>query len=213
MDHDAGGAAGTRQRPRLIDFYFDFSSPYGYLSSERIERIAARHGCVLRWHPILLGVVFKRTGGAPLPSQPLKGDYALHDFARTARLHGIEYRMPTRFPVSGVPPSRAFLWVANRDADAAVALAKALYRAYFIDDVDIGSVEGTVQVARSVGVECEPLERGMESAEVKAQLKAEVDAAMVAGVFGSPFFLVDGEPFWGDDRVEQVDRWLATGGW
>ena len=64
----------------LIDFYFDFSSPYGYLASTRIDALAERYEREVAWHPILLGVVFKTTGGMPLPSIPLKGQYALHDF-------------------------------------------------------------------------------------------------------------------------------------
>ena len=70
--------------PQPIEFYFDFSSPYGYLASEKIEDLAARHNRKVRWRPILLGVIFKQTGGAPLTTLPLKGEYSLHDFRRSA---------------------------------------------------------------------------------------------------------------------------------
>ena len=69
-----------------IDFYFDFSSPYGYFASTQIDRIAAKHGREVAWRPILLGAVFKVTRQQPLPTIPLKGDYARHDHARSARL-------------------------------------------------------------------------------------------------------------------------------
>ncbi|MGH8677651.1 MAG: DsbA family protein, partial [Burkholderiales bacterium] len=65
-----------------IEFYFDFSSPYGYFGSTRISALAAKHGRSVVWKPILLGAVFKVTGSGPLPSQPLKGDYSLRDIAR-----------------------------------------------------------------------------------------------------------------------------------
>ncbi|MEP7329929.1 MAG: DsbA family protein, partial [Betaproteobacteria bacterium] len=68
-----------------IDFYFDFSSPYGYIAAQKIEALAARHGRTVNWHPILLGVIFRTTGGAPLPQLPMKGPYSVHDFARSAR--------------------------------------------------------------------------------------------------------------------------------
>ena len=70
-----------------IDFYFDFSSPYGYLASEKIEAMAARHGRSVDWRPVLLGVMFKATGMAPLTEIPLKGDYSRRDLARSARFH------------------------------------------------------------------------------------------------------------------------------
>src|SRR5690606_28310302 len=82
-----------------IDFYFDFSSPYGYLASTRIDAIAARHGRSVDWHPILLGAVFKATGGAPLASIPLKGPYSERDMARSARLMEVPFRLPSRFPI------------------------------------------------------------------------------------------------------------------
>ncbi|MBI2225012.1 MAG: DsbA family protein, partial [Betaproteobacteria bacterium] len=71
-----------------IDFYFDYSSPYGYFAAMKIDDLAARHGRSVNWKPILLGAVFKVTGGKPLPSLPLKGDYAKRDMARSARFLG-----------------------------------------------------------------------------------------------------------------------------
>ena len=94
-----------------IDFYFDFSSPYGYLASQKIEALAAKHGRAVDWRPILLGVIFRQTGTAPLTEIPLKGDYARRDFGRSARFHGLaEFRMPSRFPTPSQAPARIVLW-------------------------------------------------------------------------------------------------------
>src|SRR3546814_6947662 len=82
--------------PTPIDFYFDFSSPYGYLASEQIEALAARHGRTVACRPILLGVVFQQTGGQPLLDIPLKGGYARNDLARSARLLGLPSQLPDR---------------------------------------------------------------------------------------------------------------------
>ncbi len=183
-----------------IDFYFDFSSPYGYLASTKIEALAARHGRSVKWRPILLGVAFKATGGSPLPMIPLKGDYARRDFLRSARFHDVQFRIPDPFPVSTVAACRAFYSVAG---DRQVALAKALYRAYFVDNVNLGEAENVLKVAASLG-----LKPDLNDPAVKEKTRAEVDAALARGVFGSPYLVVDGEPFWGVDRFDQVERWL-----
>jgi 2-hydroxychromene-2-carboxylate isomerase len=196
-----------------IDFYFDFSSPYGYFASARIEEIAAKHGRSVVWRPILLGAVFKITGQQPLPTIPLKGSYAKHDLARSARLFGMPFRLPTRFPIAGQAPSRAYYWVADRDGAQGRTLAQALYRAYFAEDRDISNPEVTANVAAKLGLNREELLHALNDPAVKERLKNEVDAAIERGVFGSPYVIVDGEPFWGSDRLDQVDRWLATRGW
>ena len=194
-----------------IDFYFDFSSPYGYLASRRIDALATAHGRTVAWRPILLGVAFKATGGAPLPSIPIKGAYAMRDFLRSARFHGIPYKQPTTFPVSTMSAVRAFYWLQDRDAAKAVALAKALYNAYFTEDVDISKPEVVAQIAGKLGVKAEDLAAALNDQAVKDRTKKEVDAAVAQGVFGSPYVIVDGEPFWGLDRLDQVERWLAKG--
>ncbi len=196
-----------------IDFYFDFSSPYGYFAATKIDELAAKHGRAVTWRPILLGAVFKITGGQPLPTIPLKGSYTSHDLARSARLLKVPFKMPAKFPVSGTAPSRAYYWLGDRDPAAAKRLAAALYRAYFVEDRDISNPEVTGNVAAKLGVDKAELTQALNDAAVKERLKSEVDAAIERGVFGSPYIVVDGEPFWGSDRLDQVERWLATGGW
>ncbi len=93
-----------------IDFYFDFSSPYGFLAAQRIEALAALYGRSVDWHPVLLGVIFKETGAAPLTQIPLKGDYSRRDIPRSARFHGIDdFRMPSRFPIPTQAAARIVL--------------------------------------------------------------------------------------------------------
>lgn len=196
-----------------IEFYFDFSSPYGYFASSKIDGIAAKYGREVVWRPILLGAVFKITGQQPLPTIPLKGSYAKHDLARSARLFGVPFKLPTRFPVAGQAPSRAFYWVGDKDPGLAKKLALALYRAYFGEDRDISSPEITANVAAKLGVDRAELLAALEDPAVKERLKTEVDAAIERGVFGSPYIVIDGEPFWGSDRLDQVEKWLASGGW
>ena len=194
-----------------IDFYFDFSSPYGYLAAQKIEALAAKHGRAVNWRPMLLGVAFKATGMAPLPQLPLKGPYAMRDFVRSARFLGIPYRQPSVFPISTLSAARAFYWLQAQDPKKAVELAKALYRAYFADGVDISKPENVAKVAQGLGIDPAGLAAALNDAAVKDRTRQEVDAAVAKGVFGSPYIVVDGEPFWGVDRFEQIERWLAQG--
>ena len=199
--------------PAAIDFWFDFSSPYGYLASRRIEAIAARHGRSVRWRPIMLGVVFQKTGQTPLLGQPLRGPYFAIDMPRSARLHGIEFKFPEPFPFASVAACRAFYWFDRRDGAAAVDFAKAVYRRAFIEGHAVGDAGDTAAVAKWLGHDPRALLDALQDPQVKEWLREVMDEALERGVFGSPFFHVDGEPFWGHDRLEQVDRWLATGGW
>jgi 2-hydroxychromene-2-carboxylate isomerase len=185
-----------------LDFYFDFSSPYGYLASHKIEPLAAKYGRSVTWRPMLLGAAFKATGAVPLPSIPLKGDYAKRDFLRSARFHDVPFRTPDPFPISTVAACRAFY---GSPEEKRVPLAKELYRAYFAENVNIGEADNVLKVAAIVG--CKP---DLNDQAVKDRTRTEVDAALAKGVFGSPYVMVDGEPFWGIDRFDQLERWLKA---
>jgi 2-hydroxychromene-2-carboxylate isomerase len=195
-----------------IDFWFDFSSPYGYLAAQKIDALAAQYGRTVDWHPMLLGVVFKQTGAAPLTEVPVKGPYSKRDFERSARFHGVDFRMPTVFPIPSQAPARIVLWAKARVPADGARVAKALYRALFVDGLDISKPEVAAEVAGRAGLDAAAARAAIDDPAVKDALKREVEAAIAAGVFGSPFVLVDGEPFWGMDRFDQIERWLATGG-
>ncbi len=194
-----------------IDFYFDYSSPYGYFAAMKIDGLAAKHGRDVNWKPILLGAVFKVTGAQPLPTLPLKGVYALGDILRSARFHGVPYTQPSKFPIASQAPARAFYWANERDPALAKKLAQTLYQAYFVQDRDISSPEITADVAATLGFKRDEVLAALNDAAVKDRLKNEVDAAIKLGVFGSPYIVIDGEPFWGIDRFDQIERWLANG--
>jgi 2-hydroxychromene-2-carboxylate isomerase len=195
-----------------IRFHFDFSSPYGYLAAQKVDALAAKYDRKVDWRPILLGVVFKQTGGAPLTMVPLKGDYSRRDMYRSARFHGIaDFRMPTQFPQPTQNAARVFLWQKEKDPEQAVRVAKAIYRAFFVDDRNISDPEIVADAAASAGVDRAAARAAIDDPRIKDMLRQEVEAAVAEGVFGSPFIIVDGEPFWGLDRFEQVERWLSRG--
>ena len=195
--------------PGPIDFYFDFSSPYGYFASTRIEELAANNGRLVNWHPVLLGVLFRTVGTAPLTTYPVKGDYAFHDFERTARFFGIPYNRPPRFPLATQVAARAMLWTAQAVGEArAIELAQAIYRAMFVDGVAVDETEEVLRIGAGIGLDRDALAAGQDSEPVRQQLRAENEKALAAGVFGSPLMIVDGEPFWGFDRFDQLDAFL-----
>jgi 2-hydroxychromene-2-carboxylate isomerase len=192
-----------------IDFYFDFSSPYGYFASARIDELAAKHGRAVVWRPMLLGAVFKITGQQPLSTVPLKNTYMAHDLVRTAKLLNVPFKLPSKFPAGMQAPSRAFYWVGDKDRDLAKKLAQSLFHAYYVEDRDISNPEVTGNVAAKLGIDKAELTQALIDPAVKERLRTEVDAAIERGVFGSPYIVVDGEPFWGSDRLDQIEQWLT----
>lgn len=195
--------------PAPLDFYFDFISPYGYFASLRIEALAARHGRSVRWHPMLLGVsVMKVMGLKPLLDTPLKGPYTERDVLRYAREHRVPMQRRPADPVmQPLACARAMAWVVEHQPSQAADVAHRLYAAYWGQGQDLSTPQSLAPV---VGTELAEAAAVEDAARL---LRAGVDAALAAGVFGSPTVVVDGEPFWGIDKFEQIERWLATGGW
>jgi 2-hydroxychromene-2-carboxylate isomerase len=195
-----------------IEFFFDFSSPYGYFASTQIEALASKHGREVVWRPFLMGAALKQMNQPPNVQIPLKGDYARHDFDRTARWFGVPFRTPDPFPVATVAAGRAFYWTEAQDPVRAREVAMALYKAYFVEGIDISDAENVVKVGASTGLDADAVRAGIGEVAVKERLKAVTDEAVRRNIFGSPFIVVDGEPFWGTDRLPQVEKWLANGG-
>jgi 2-hydroxychromene-2-carboxylate isomerase len=195
-----------------IDFYFDFTSPYSYLASEGIDDLAGRYGRPVQWRPILLGAVFQAVGTVSLVKQPDKADYSVRDFMRSARFLGIPYSHPANFPALTVAAARAFYWLDDRDGALARRFGHAVFRAYFAEGRDIGDAKLVAELAGAVGADPTAVAAGLQEQSIKDRLRAETDGAIGRGVFGAPWIVVDQEPFWGADRLPQVERWLASGG-
>jgi 2-hydroxychromene-2-carboxylate isomerase len=199
--------------PKTIEFWFDFSSPYGYLASYRIDAIGEEFGRDVLWRPYLLGAVFKSSGQSPLVSQPMRGPYHMRDMQRTARKLNVPLVLPEGFPMATIAAARAFYWLEPTDPRRARDLAKALFRAAFAQGRNITTTEVVAAVGTEIGIDPAALQAGISDAAVKQRLKVETDTAIARGIFGSPFILIDEEPFWGNDRLGDVREWLKTGGW
>lgn len=194
-----------------IDFYFDFSSPYSYIASEWIEALAARHGRTVRWHAVLLGVSFQAAELRPPVNHPIKREYVLRDFARSARFEGVPYTQPEAFPIPTQNAARVFWWLHDSDPARAVAWARACLRAYFARGVNLSDVQALKGLASEFGLDAHQAEAVWNDPVWKERLKHANEAAVAAGMFGAPYIVVDGEPFWGNDRKAQIERWLSQG--
>ncbi|GAB4168506.1 MAG: 2-hydroxychromene-2-carboxylate isomerase [Rhodocyclaceae bacterium] len=195
-----------------IEFWFDFSSPYSYLASEGIDALAQRYGRKVKWRPMLLGVAFGKTGQQPLLTIPLKGEYSRRDIERCARYYGVPFAMPEKFPLATQGAARAYYWLHERDCALARAFAHAVFRAYWVEGRDISQTEVVLGIAAALGVGRQELEAALASPALRQRLREHTDGIIARGMFGAPWFVVDGEPFWGADRLPQIEKWLATGG-
>ncbi len=188
-----------------IDFWFDLASPYSALAALRIGDVA--RGLEVRWHPFLLGPIFKTQGwdDSPFNLFPAKGRWMWRDVPRRAAGVGLAFRRPSRFPRHSV--------LANRVALVALGegwgedCVRATFRAEFEADADIADPEEMAGVVSALGRDGAAVLARATSQPIKDALRAATDQAARQGIFGAPTFLVDGELFWGDDRLDDALRW------
>ena len=192
---------------RHIDFWFDFASTYSYLSALRIEPLAAARDVKIRWRPFLLGPVFTAMGwnDSPFNIYPSKGRYMWRDLERLCKLYGFPLKRPSRFPRNGLRPARVIC--AHPDADWVPDFARAVFSAGFADDEDIGERDVVAGLLRRLGLDAEALIAVAESPEGKDLLRRQTEEAFNLDIFGAPTFMVGGEMFWGNDRLEQALDW------
>ena len=194
-----------------IDFYFDFASPYGFLAAMQIDALAERAGRTVRWRPFLLGAVYKQVEQSPLDHPP-KRDYVNNiDAPRCARLLGLTLQRPRGWPEHALPPTRIFYWLDRDDPARAADYARAAYRKYWLSGESTADPDAAADVAAALGHNRADALAAMHDIAVKQRVIDANDAAVARGVFGSPFFFVDDEPFWGSDRLSQIAAFLERG--
>lgn len=205
--------ADTTGKP--VQFYFDFISPFGYFASLRIDELARRYGREVEWTSMLLGVsVLKVMGIPPIVDLPLKGQYIINDAKRYARRHQVAFERPDPNPTSRpVEAGRAFAWAKETDPAGAKRLADAIFRSYFVRCLDIADDSVLSGCVSEAGLSWDDFEAARAVGAPAELLRRNVDDSIRRGVFGSPFFIVDGEPFFGVEKLPVVEEWLATDGW
>lgn len=194
-----------------IDFYFDFASPYGYIAAQAIDALAERHGRTVNWHAIVLDANFQSLERIRIPSSVMRSDYIRRDVERLAVYMDVPYKTPSSLGLHTEMAARLFHWFNDRDPEQGRTFARSVFKAYFVDDRNIAQAEVLQELCSTEHISPNELQALANDSATRARLKAEIDLAEARGVFGSPFFIVEGERFWGNDRLPQLERWLASG--
>jgi 2-hydroxychromene-2-carboxylate isomerase len=199
---------------QAIEFYFDPISPFAYLGSVQIERVAARLGREVDWKPVLIGVtVLKVMGLKPVPETPLKGPYMQQDAVRLAEYFDVPFRYHGLKGINALAALRAFLVLKQRDAALAKSFAQRIFDRLWVRGLNITAPEAVAEEASALGIDAQALLRDIETDHAKGALKQAVDAAIQKGVFGVPYFVVDGQAIWGVDRMWTVEHWARHHSW
>lgn len=193
-----------------IRFYFDFASPYAYFASREIEKVAADCDRSVEWRPVLLWAVLKAHAIAPPMDAPVKRDYFFKDMARSARFYGLPYEQPAKFPLSSHLAARLFHFIDRDDSQASITFARRVFSTFFVEGVDISDETVMTELASEVGLSSELAKEGMKGPQGRALLESAVSEAIADGVIGSPFFIADGEKYFGADRLSHLARFLKA---
>ena len=194
-----------------IIFYFDFASPYAYFALDRIEEIGRAAGREVEWRPVLVWAIFRELGIATPTDVTAKRDYMFADMKRSADYFGVPYRHPAKMPASAHLATRLYMTIADRDAALARRLGRALFDAFFRDERDITDKAVVIDVATETGIDAATAEEGINGPRGRELLTAAVAQGVADGVVGSPFFIIDGETFFGADRLPQIGWRLGHG--
>ncbi len=194
-------AARHPRAVRIVDCYFDYSSPFAYLGTTQIERVAREAGAEARFRPFLLGALFKAIGTplVPLHAMPEpKRRHQRRELDRWAAWWGVPFAFTPHFPLRTVDALRLTLLVPEEERSA---LVHRLMRAAWVNGEDLADRDVLARCAREV--ELDPALVGRAS-EAKEALRSVTDHAIAIGCPGAPCFVVDGELYWGQDRLDFV---------
>ncbi len=189
-------------------FWFEFASTYSYLTAMRIEDAAEKAGARIVWKPFLLGPIFKAQGWdtSPFNLYPAKGRYMARDIERIAAERGLPFRLPDPFPQNGLAAAR--LTLVGLEEGWGPAFIKAIFTMAFADGKNIAEHDTLAAALTAAGAPVELAFQRAEAPQIKARLRANMEEAQAAGIFGAPSFTTpSGELFWGDDRLEQALCW------
>ena len=191
-----------------LEFWFEFGSTYSYLTAMRISAAASARGVVVSWRPFLLGPIFADQGWktSPFNIHKAKGAYMWRDVARRAKRYGLPFERlpetgPGAFPQNGLTAARIAL--IGLDEGWGEDFTRAVFHAEFAKSRDIADADLLARLAKEAGAADNVMDRALDAAN-KDRLKNNVDEAFRLGIFGAPSFVVEGEVFWGDDRLEDA---------
>ncbi len=191
-----------------LEFFFDFSSPYSYFAAEKINALAASYGLSVHWKPFQLGSIFKITGAGLLTNaHEWKASYSRDDIVRTGELANVPFQFPSTFPQGSLSVGRVMLWIEqSKGAQAAQQFALGMFRELFVNNGNLNDVPTMRKVAQANAIDGAELEANLQNPQARQQLTDNTKEAEDKKVFGSPTFVLDGERFWGFDRMGQLEE-------
>lgn len=187
-----------------IEFWFDFGSPYSYLTASRIEKVCQERKIEICWRPFLLGPIFKDQGWdtSPFVVYPAEGQYLWKEMDRFAKIDHLPYQKPDLFPQNGLLASRIVL---AADGETWIPrLILKVFQAEFEKKLNIAEPSVIREILLSERLNPAVWIEKAGSEKNKQKLRQRTDEARARGIFGAPSFLVGDELFWGDDRLEQA---------
>lgn len=193
-----------------IDFWFSIGSTYSYLSVMRLADVARRTGIDFAWRPFNVRTIMVAQDNIPFANKPVKAAYMWRDIERRAAKYGLSPRLPAPYPIADLPLANQVALLGMREGWG-VAYVRETYRLWFEAGEAAGAEPNLSQSLRAAGQDPEATLARATGAEAVADLAAETERAMALGIFGSPSFVVDGEVFWGDDRLEDAIAWRRQG--
>ena len=191
---------------KTIECFFDFGSPATYLAWTQLPALAARYNAKLVWRPMLLGAVFKATGNQSPAMNPAKGRYMLIDFQRYAKSYGVPMKFNPFFPINTMTLMRGA--VALLDDPRFDDYLDTVFSAIWVDEQNMGQPDVVASVLAKAGFDAQALLVRCGEDTVKEKLKANTEEAVVRGAFGAPTIYVDGEMFFGQDRLSMIEKAL-----
>lgn len=195
-----------------IEFFFDFSSPYSYFLAGQLEDVANRHDRPMSWRPIIFWPILHELGLPPPMESGAKSVYLAHDMQRSARFYGVPYNHPTPFPASSHLAARIYFGLAEEEITIARVFAANVFRAVMVDGEMVGERSMLVRAGVDAGTSEQAVRDAMADPRRKNELAANVAEAQRRGVCGVPFVFVDDEPFFGADRLPQIEARLQDCG-
>ncbi len=192
-----------------IDYYFSILSPFTYLAGDGLERVAGKHGAEISYRPCDIMKVFAETGGVPVPQRhPSRQEYRLQELKRISKKRGLRLNLkPAHWPTDPFPGSAAIIATQLYGGNAG-AVAQSLLTACWAEDKDVANPAVVAEALAMEGLDAASLVT--ELAQARKVFEENTAAALANGVFGSPFYVVGGERFWGQDRLEYLDDHLAA---
>lgn len=194
---------------KIVEFFFDFGSPYTYLAYHQLPKIAARHGATIIWRPMLLGGVFQATGNKSPIEIPAKGRYSLIDLQRWAQHFGVPLQMNPHFPINTLPLMRGAVAMQLRSEVEFQRYVAVIFRAMFEHPRNLNQPEEVAAVLAENGMDPTAFVDLINAPAAKEKLKENTAQAVARGVFGAPTFFVGEQMFWGQDRLDFVEQALA----